>query len=218
MQDVVQYYDQINQLLLSKNIQSTLTVVNDGSPKDLQADFKSLQDQIAGVSILQYQDNKGKGHALRYGIDRVEADYYVITDNDFPYLAKSMMAVIDKLITEDNDAIIGIRDADYYGQIPLKRRVISQVLRFTNEYLLRLKISDTQCGLKAFNNEAKALFVKTSIDRFLYDIEFIKLLSRTKGIKIAPQVVYLREQIILSSVGMGSLVSEMKDYMKLMFR
>ena len=193
-------------------------MVNDGSPKDLKADFDRLTALLPDIQILQYTNNKGKGHALRHGIARVEADYYVITDNDFPYLADSIINVINKMMVDNNDAIIGVRDADYYNQIPVKRRVISQVLRFTNEYLLRLKISDTQCGLKAFNNQAKQLFVSTSIDRFLYDIEFIKLLSRDKNIKIAPQVVYLREQIVLSSVGMGSLMSELKDYFKLMIR
>lgn len=193
-------------------------MVNDGSPKDLEADFHQLTALLPDIKILQYTNNKGKGHALRHGIARVEADYYVITDNDFPYLAESMINVINKMIDDNNDAIIGVRDEDYYKQIPVKRRIISQLLRFTNEYLLRLKISDTQCGLKAFNNQAKQLFVKTSIDRFLYDIEFIKLLSRDKNIKIAPQIVYLREQIVLSSVGMGSLMSELKDYFKLMIR
>lgn len=212
------YFKEIQDQLKTINIHAALAIVNDGSPKDMTYDFLELKDRIEGVQLFQYDINRGKGHALRYGIERMESDYYIITDNDFPYNRISMMNIIEKLIQSNTDAVIGVRDADYYSQIPLKRKVISKVLRMSNKYVLRLKIPDTQCGLKGFNEKGKDVFLKTDIDRFLYDIEFIKLLSRDSNIHIEDQVVYLRDDIELSAVGMSSLISELKDYIKLMLR
>ncbi len=157
----------------------------------------------------------GKGYALRFGINQADSDYYIITDIDLPYTASSMLEILKRIHLDGAIAAIGVRSKEYYSKIPVARKLISIVLRTFNKVALRLIISDTQCGLKAFNKIGKDIFMQTTVERFLFDVEFIKLLGRHASKSTLKQKVVLREGIELSSIGLSSLLHELKDYLRL---
>ena len=74
---------------------------------------------------------------------------------------------------------------------------------------------DTQCGLKAFTKDSKELFLSTKTDRYLIDVEFLKLLAK-KNAKVEVQMVKLRDNVILSKITNMRLVMEMINYLKIM--
>ena len=114
-----------------------LIVVNDGSPENAtELNFKTLRENIPGVTIVSYSENKGKGYALRQGVLHSEADFHLVTDADFPYDLDSMKRIVETLIAKGGIAA-GNRDIGYYEHVPLFRRIISKVLRWTLRNLLR---------------------------------------------------------------------------------
>ena len=78
---------------------------------------------------------------------------------------------------ERQNVVIGVKDQSYYDHVPPLRRSISRVFRFFVRSLLRIPTDDTQCGLKGFDQVGKAVFLKTTIDRYLFDLEFVFLAS-----------------------------------------
>jgi hypothetical protein len=138
-----------------------------------------------------------------------QADCFLFTDIDLPYTEASVLAVVSALTDGRADVAVGVRDAGYYAQIPWRRRVLSRVLRRTLAVLLRLPVDDTQCGLKGFNRAGWAVFQRTRINEFLFDVEFLRLAARERGLRVVAVPVELRPQIELSAIGAGVLLREL---------
>ncbi|MBL7827383.1 MAG: glycosyltransferase, partial [Saprospiraceae bacterium] len=107
-----------------------LIVVNDGSARNAnEENFNALKALIPGVQVVSYEENRGKGYALRQGVQRSEADFHLITDADFPYTLESMKRIVESLIKNGGIAA-GNRDTAYYAHVPMFRRWISKILRW----------------------------------------------------------------------------------------
>ncbi len=196
-----------------------LIIVNDGSkypilPKDIAA----IDAAVTDLQFIAYKKNRGKGYALRQGIAAVRNDLCIYTDIDFPYTTDSFIALFEQLQASDWDVVVGVRDANYYAQVPAFRKFISKVLRFFIKLLLRIQITDTQCGIKGFNSAGRATFLQTEIDRYLFDLEFVFLTSNDKRLQITSIPVTLKPAIVFSKVNLTILLTESRSFLKLFFR
>jgi glycosyltransferase involved in cell wall biosynthesis len=191
----------------------TLTVVNDGSPRNVGPEqLERLRVLVPGVQVVDYTENRGKGHALRQGVQASDADFYLVTDADFPYTQASMHSVVACLLAKGGIAA-GNRDLGYYATVPAFRRWLSKSLRWMLRHLLRLQVTDSQCGLKGFDQAGRAVFLETTIDRFLFDLEFLLL---AKGrVKVTPVPVELRPGVVFSKVGWRVLATEGRNFLRL---
>ena len=196
-----------------------MILVNDGSTQAVEAKHvESIMAKWPETQYISYIENRGKGYAVRRGVEVSEAPYMVFTDIDFPYTTRSMQRMIEALITERADVLIGVRNASYYAQLPWSRRVISRFLRALNKAFLRLVTSDTQGGLKAFNLKGRSIFLQTTIDRYLFDLEYVYLASRNASVEILPMEVDLRENVEMSGVKLPILVAEGWNFIRVIFR
>lgn len=195
-----------------------LVVVNDGSPNLHVEDAEAILKQaIPSTKMVSYAVNRGKGHALRQGVHHAMADMILYTDIDWPYDEKSMLAVITAL-SGGADAVIGVRDHQYYERLPAGRRRISKWLRYINRRFLRLRVDDTQAGLKGFRSYLKPVFLSTTIDRYLFDLEFVYLLSKQKGMNIIGVPVALRDGIVFRQMKKEILWQEARNFFKIWWR
>ncbi|MBV6442845.1 MAG: hypothetical protein EPGJADBJ_04571 [Saprospiraceae bacterium] len=193
-----------------------LVVVNDGSNSDAsELIFKRLSEVLPEVKIVSYAANRGKGYALRQGVAASDADLHLVTDADFPYTIGSMRRIVSTLI-EQGGIAAGNRDTAYYDRVPLFRRWLSQGLRWLLRNVLRQPIGDSQCGLKGFDNAGKKVFLETTIDRFLFDLEFLMLANGR--VKVTPVPVELREGVTFSKVGWKILATEGRNFLWLLLR
>src|SRR5690606_9325308 len=175
-----------------------LVIVNDGTPGlDESPALTLLRNAIPHLKWVSYAANRGKGYALREGVRHSRAGILVYTDIDWPYTEGCMIDIIQSL-NEQTDVAIGTRDNSYYQNLPKARTRISRLLRWINAKLLGLQVSDTQAGLKGFRASAKDLFLATTIDRYLFDLEFIYRLSGRRELRVHPVPVTLREGIVFS--------------------
>lgn len=197
-------------------IKITLFIVNDGSHTlDEPSSLALLRKAIPDIQWISYNDNQGKGYALREGVKKSTGDYILYTDIDWPYTEESMIQLI-KALMEGADAVIGTRDEGYYAHLPRSRRRISRLLRKINASFLRLKVDDTQAGLKGFTNKVKPVFLATSINRYLFDLEFIYLLSSKKNnFKILGIPITLRSGITFSQMNRKILFQEARNFLKI---
>lgn len=193
-----------------------LVVVNDGSPRNFTEDNAvRLQELIPGVVVVNYPINRGKGYALREGVRHSSAELHMVTDADFPYTTDSMVRVT-KVLMEEGGIAAGNRDTGYYAHVPPSRRIISRVLRWMLRNILKQPIDDSQCGLKAFDNAGKELFLQTTIDRFLFDLEFLMMAGGK--VPVTPVAVELRPGVVFSPVNWKVLATEGGNFLKLLLR
>jgi glycosyltransferase involved in cell wall biosynthesis len=193
-----------------------LMVVNDGSTRNVADENMARLTALApGTQIVRYSLNRGKGYALRQGVSASEADLHLVTDIDFPYTLESM-ARVAAVLRERGGIAAGNRDTAYYQKVPAFRRGLSRFLRWMLRYVLRQPIDDSQCGLKAFDNTGKAVFLETRIDRFLFDLEFLMLANGR--VRVTPVQVQLRDGVVFSQVGWKILAAEGKNFLRLLIQ
>lgn len=203
------------QFLKSKNISFELIIVNDGSKNPLQADLQTRLDAIGKNAIIAYPMNMGKGFAVRKGVECANAAMIIYTDVDFPYKEENLLDVFEK-IKNGSDVVIGVRSESYYNTLPKLRVAISKLLRFAISFMMQIPTDDTQCGLKGFNQKGKEVFLSGKINRYLFDMEFVKLAARKK-LTITTTVVHLRHGVVMAQMPIGLLFKEAMNFLRILF-
>ena len=199
--------------------QVELVVVMDGNSGQISGEaIAYIHEHIPGIKLIRYEQNRGKGYAIRQGVAVASGDIIIYTDIDFPYTADSMFSVYSKLQQNECDVAIGVKDAAYYGHVPFLRRIISRFLRFFIRLFLAMPITDTQCGLKGFKKSVAPIFLSTTIDRYLFDLEFVRNCFRNKALRVAAIPVTLKENVQFRSMNYRILLSESVNFMRLLFR
>lgn len=203
--ELISFYETAKQLYDLKFI-----IVNDGSG------WGSVPQQISVLKLgqipLVFIDNnvnKGKGFALRQGVSKSNADFVVCTDIDFPFTTQSTLKLIETLVQGNYDVVAGYREEDYYkNKMSGFRRVLSKAFRFFIKSILKMPVSDTQCGLKGFNRIGKEVFLSTRINRYLFDFEFIYTACKRNEVRVHPLPVQLKEDIVFSKMKLKILLQE----------
>jgi glycosyltransferase involved in cell wall biosynthesis len=190
-----------------------ITVVNDGSRSDrVLAGLKRLEQEGNDIRQISYHPNMGKGFAIRTGVRQSTAQVIMYTDIDFPYTLESMLSVLRPLLDDETDVALAVRNKTYYNALPPLRRWMSRLLKLANAHLLGLHTSDTQGGLKAFRNTLRETFLDTEINRYLFDLEFVYLLSRRKDVRIQAIECNLRQGVVMSPVRLRILIREFLNF------
>ena len=191
-------------------------VVNDGSTSN--GNIKELINSHVNFSVYHLPFNQGKGSALRVGVRKSTAEYILFTDVDFPYTIDSVMSVWKALEEQGYNVVLGRRDGTYYQKVPFFRKKLSKAFRACMKMFLRLKTDDTQCGLKAFDTKGKNLFLKTEINRFLFDLEFVHYCSIAKKVQLASVPVQLNSGVVFSKMPIKVLANESINFFKIILK
>lgn len=202
-----------------KDLDIGLIIVDDGSSQLNSEDVHHLKSRIPDLHWHKEAINKGKGAALRKGVALSKADYVIFTDIDFPYTFDSLLSLSHRLLDNKQDIVVGYRPESYYNSTPGQRKRVSKLLRWVNKNIFRLPVSDTQCGLKGFNIKGKKAFLETTINRYLFDLEFLMIATKKNHkLKVSPQEVTLREGVIFSTLNTWIYLTEIGNIFKLFIK
>jgi len=136
--------------------------------------------QAANVRVLRLP-HRGKGAAVRAGMQAARGEYRAFTDADLPYGTDALPLALRYLRERHYHAVIGDRTlpgSAYEDAGPL-RTALSEVASFVFRTLVTGGIYDTQCGFKVFRGDVAAeVFRLARIDGFAIDVEVIYLLLK----------------------------------------
>lgn len=213
--DALENYQNIAKII---DAEIHLYIVDDGSNPDKikKEDIAYLQKNIPHFQFLRYEQNKGKGYALRFAVQATTSERQIYTDLDVPFGVKSVVDVYEAL-EKGADVVTGLRDDVYYQKVPFKRKIISQVAQILNKLFLKLPIKDTQAGLKGFNSNGKKIFLMTKVDEFLFDTEFLALAHKFK-VNISIVSIALKPNITLSRIKINTLWKELRNFFGIFYR
>jgi glycosyltransferase involved in cell wall biosynthesis len=132
---------------------SDIMVINDGS-----TDRTAQRAAELGAHVLQLPYNVGIGAAVQTGFIFAKRKGYGIVlrcDGDGQHNPQDICLLIDTLLSDDVDMVIGTRYSDRKGyRSTLARRVGSQVLASLLSCITDCKITDPTSGFAAFNRRA----------------------------------------------------------------
>lgn len=201
-----------------KKLKVNWILVNDGSPNDISDALAELHHHLPNIEFINLKQNRGKGYALRQGVEASRSKFTLFTDIDIPYGANGILDVLKPLLDDTADISLGTRNLDYYQKIPTQRSRISKLLKSINRICFRLPTNDTQCGIKGFNTIGRSVFLKTTTNRFLIDLEFLLLASKDNNIRFIKVPVQLAEGIELTSVKLSILKDELGSFIKILIK
>ena len=163
---------------------------DDGS-RDGSADIVNAMG-LSHVRTVGYGANRGKGCAVRTALLASEGDIALFTDADLAYGTEVIGRAVDMFDENPGaDIIIGSRNisGDGYEGYTFLRKVMSKTYIKVLCIAGGFKLSDSQCGCKAFRHEAvQKIFPRCEVDGFAFDFEAI-LWSQKLSLKIAEMPV-----------------------------
>ena len=78
------------------------------------------------------------------------------------------------------------------------------------------EFSRAESAQRGFLLSGRDVFLKTTIDRFLFDLEFLVLATKSPAVKITPVPVMLREGVVFGKVGWRVLTTESINFIKIL--
>ena len=134
----------------------------------------------ATLKVLLHEKNKGKGAAIRTGLEQVTGDILLVQDADLEYDPADYPRLLEPILTGRADAVFGNR---FHGGA---HRVLyfwhynaNKFLTFLSNLLTNLNLSDMEVGYKVFRTEIMRK-IKLTSDRFGFEPEVTIKAAKTK--------------------------------------
>lgn len=173
-----------------------IVVVNDGSKDATKIETLRAQEKDHYIRLVTYDENGGKGKAIRKGIEAAKGKFIAMLDADLDLPPEQLKDYINVLRADQADVVIGSKmHKDSKIDYPPIRKVMSFGYYCFLRMLFHLKIKDTQTGIKMFKAEViKPIISLVQTKGFAYDIEILVAVNcRRYRIKEMPvQLVFTR--------------------------
>ncbi len=157
-------------------------VVNDGSTDDTLAVLEPLKDKI---QLISYSRNRGKGHALRLGLEAARKagyDYAATVDSDGQHSPEEIPTLVAAAVS-DNTLVIGSRNIKADG-MPAGNTFANRFSNFWFRLQTGISLPDTQTGFRLYPlHHLPCLRVLTA--RYESELELL-VFSAWRGVKLVP--------------------------------
>jgi glycosyltransferase involved in cell wall biosynthesis len=121
-------------------------VVDDGS-----RDATARCAEEAGAAVVRHRNNRGKGVALRTGLERAAEEGFdaaLTVDADGQHPADQARVLLEAT-SDPKDLVLGVRDLARDGA-PRKNQVSNGISNYFLSRFSRRSLKDTQCGLRRY--------------------------------------------------------------------
>ncbi|MCK4888976.1 MAG: glycosyltransferase [Candidatus Aminicenantes bacterium] len=194
-----------------------IIVVDDGST-DRTRKNASLYDS-SNVVVVGYDDNRGKGDAIKYGCSYVTGDIVAFMDADTDLCPSHLEGFIRTMHDKKADVVVGSKlHPDSSVDYPLFRRILSHGYRYFNKLLFNLNVRDTQVGQKLFRKEVlDDIMPRVLVKRYAFDLELL-VNAQHLGYKIVEAPIKLDYDFSGSSVNIRAVWKIFVDTCAIFYR
>ncbi len=145
----------------------------DGLVDNTYKEAKSIKSKF--IKVFGFPANKGKGYAVRYGIEKSKGNLVSFIDAGQEISPAGIMMLISHLIWYNADVIVGSkRHPVSKVNYPFFRRILSVGYHLMVKLLFGLPLTDTQSGIKIFRrNVVEKVIPQLLVKKYAMDIEFL---------------------------------------------
>ena len=189
---VIPVYNEVDNIAeILKRVRATklaseIIVVDDCSQDGTRAVLERLNGK-GGVRLFLHEENRGKGAAVRTGIEQAKGDVILIQDADLEYSPHDYPVLLQPIQEGIADVVYGSR---FLGgprrAVMYWHMVANKMLTFMTNILYDAILSDMETGYKVFRREV-VTGMKLRAHRFDFEPEFTaKVLKRHHRIYEVP--------------------------------
>ena len=141
-------------VLKARQYVDTVIVVDDGS-----TDRTAQVAEAAGAIVIQHTVNKGYGAAIDSALAKareMEAEATVLIDADGQHKPEQIPSLVEPILAGRADMVVGSRYLHEDRDLPRNRMAAHRVVTAMTNIGSGIKLSDSQCGFRAFSRRAIA--------------------------------------------------------------
>lgn len=189
---------EISNTLKAINDEVEILVVNDGSLDNTKSEIIEASKTCPEIIYAGYDTNRGKGGAIKHGVEVATGDVIAFIDADLDLSAKHIVDYYAYLKKTNCDIVIGSKmHKDSKLDYPPARKFFSWGYFVLLKLLFGMSIKDTQTGVKMYKAEyIKRIAPLLKVNGYAFDIEILALCSH-EGAKIDEmpvEIVFRRDE------------------------
>ena len=156
-----------------------IVVVDDGSGQKFSDIFEA--SATAGAHVISYENNRGKGYALREGFTWIRdvagdlSECVVTADADGQHTLNDIFRV-GRTCTDTGTSVLGVRE--FVGHVPARSRIGNTATSALFWLATGWKLKDTQTGLRAFPVALLPELLEVQGDRYEYELRVLLHLAK----------------------------------------
>ncbi len=169
-------------------VEKEVVVVNDCSTDHTEAQLQTfINEKRSGMHIIHasHSANKGKGAAIRTGIEKATGDFIIVQDADLEYDPNEINILLKPVLDEVADVVYGSR---FMGGRPHRilffwHSIGNKFLTFVSNAFTNLNLTDMETCYKLFRADILKS-IKLKENRFGFEPEVTAKIARVKNIRI----------------------------------
>jgi len=217
---IVKDLENIESVLINSRYNYELICVVDGKLDKTFDKAKTIKS--TGLKVIGYEQNRGKGYAVRYGMARAKGSIIAFLDAGMDINANGLPMLLEHMNWYGSDVIVGsIRhSASKVIGYPLKRKIFSTGYHLLTRFLFGLRITDSQRGIKIFKKEVlEKVLPRLIIKRFAFDIEMLAVANSLGYKKIHDGPVEMdARRFKYSSISTSTVFEMFRDTLAVFYR
>jgi len=211
----------IDQVLKQIRYDYEIIAIIDGKKEDNSYKIaKKLK--IPKLKVFGYQNNHGKGYAVRFGMAKTKGDYIAFIDAGMEIDPNGISLIIEHMEWYNADIIVGSKrhpasQIDY----PIDRKIVSFGGHLIAKFLLGINIHDTQAGLKIFKRSVLIkVLPRLLIKRYAFDLEILSVANHLgfKKIYEAPIKLNYNFTSLTHATGFKTIYNCLVDSLAVFYR
>jgi glycosyltransferase involved in cell wall biosynthesis len=155
---------------------SELVVVDDGSTDGTREALRS----IAGIRLIEHEQNQGKGAALRTGFAAASGDVVIVQDADLEYDPRDYPKLLEPIEDGRADVVFGSRFlGGPHRVLFFWHYLANKLLTWLSNMFTNLNLSDMETGYKVFRRPVlERIHIRS--DRFNFEPEITAKVAKTR--------------------------------------
>ena len=179
--------DKVRQVELIGGLTKEFIVVNDCSSDDTEPVLLDYRERHPYLNLhcIRHERNRGKGAALRSGIERATGDYLVIQDADLEYDPEEYNLLLKPVLDGIADVVYGSRfmGGSAHRVLLFWHTMGNRFLTLLSNMCTNLNLTDMETGYKLFRTDVvKEITLRE--DRFGFEPEITAKIARIPGIRL----------------------------------
>lgn len=139
------------------DVELELVIVDDAST-DSTGEKLDAMEGLEGVTVLRHPANRGKGAAIRTGLEAVTGDMVVIQDADLEYDPGDYPSLIAPILSGEADVVYGSRFRGRRENMAFAGLVANKILAWSASLMYGRHITDEATCYKVFATEVLRSF------------------------------------------------------------